>query len=322
MRAKYTMVALCVLFTLPASCAGFRIGSALESEAIRSIARQVAEAMPEQTGIKHLAVFPIEGDESEEIYSTLIAEINKKKRYTPIERQRLDKIFEEYGWQKKDIIERRVKLGMIKGVEGVLFGKVLERDTKTFKSRVRVRITFDKAQSGDILLEDIFEAEAVFKYAKEVALAAVVIAFWGVVVVLVVRRFRGRGARIDGKASHVRRETAGRMGGVMSQIRAVKTDLSSSDRQEAALAIADLEKELRVLRQHIEMGGQRKDLPSGGAGSKRVYKEDSKMKDSVSSIIEEAEELLKKVQSAGDEEIKEMAGALRQHVIGAAASYR
>jgi curli biogenesis system outer membrane secretion channel CsgG len=134
----------------------------LKAGALQKLQREVIKALPVETDIVRIAVLDFEGDNGT-VKDAITSAITEKTTFKVIEREDLDKILKEQGLQLKDIMDEktRIQLGKIKGVQGLLMGKVLNMDKGFMTYNIKVHLKLDDVEKGEIVVSKDFSVSAV-----------------------------------------------------------------------------------------------------------------------------------------------------------------
>ncbi len=127
---------------------------------VNDIAGQVVAKLPDDIHFRLIGIGPIEGDERG-LADALTAKIKAETRYKLIERKDLDKILREQGIQLSPIADDRrpVEPGKIKGVEGILMGRVAKKELSILYCSMDVFIKLDDVEGGEVVFAEHFRAQ-------------------------------------------------------------------------------------------------------------------------------------------------------------------
>lgn len=130
-------------------------------QAVDKLASEVVAALPDDIHFRLLAIPPIQADDGQ-LADALTAKIKSGTRYHLIERRDLDKLLKEQGVQLSPIADPRrpIEPGKIKGVEGLLLGRVEEASCSFLFCSLRVFIKLDNVERGDVVFARYFDAQA------------------------------------------------------------------------------------------------------------------------------------------------------------------
>jgi len=97
------------------------------------------------------------------IRDAIISTISEKTSFKIIERTDLDQILKEQGLQLKDIMDEKTMIqhGKIKGVQGLLMGRVLGMESGFMSYTIQVHLKLDDVEKGEIVFAKDFNAYAV-----------------------------------------------------------------------------------------------------------------------------------------------------------------
>jgi|GEM_PF-6970271 len=180
MRVRPWLILL-FLVLLPAGA----MADGLMDQAVRDVAAQAAAAMPRPISVRLLAVTDVDGDDGG-LVRALTEALQRDRHFILVERADLDRILKEQGLQVGDLVspDERVEPGRIRGVEGIVFGTVLEKKSWPLSAGLRVHLKFADVQSGEIYLARDFSSSLASPYRPYVLLAAAAVAVLVLIFVL------------------------------------------------------------------------------------------------------------------------------------------
>jgi len=134
----------------------------LQEEAVTEIARQAVAAVPRDIHLRLLGIGPIEGDTGR-LAEALSQAFGQEGHFVLVERPNLETLLAEHGLQVSDLVDEteRIEPGRIKGVEAILFGRVVGRRPGFLSYNTKVNLTLDDVQSGEVKFMQNFQATAV-----------------------------------------------------------------------------------------------------------------------------------------------------------------
>jgi hypothetical protein len=233
----------------PAPGAEPQPSSTLEAQ----IAAQAIAGLPVDLRLGSIAIGPIDGDGDGRLAHALTGALTKLGRFKVIERRDLDKLLEEQGVQARDWIDpkERVKFGKVKGVQGLLFGRVLERSVGWLKDSFVVQLKLDDVERGQVVFAREFTARQ-WHVGPLVVLALVVLVVL-VLILLVLGRKRTvmkkvELAEVDRKERRINTEELAKAFAELGRARGV---LQEKGFTAEAIRVKDLEAQLRTLRDRI-----------------------------------------------------------------------
>ena len=150
----------------------------LKKENIRlasaDIANQIVARLPDDIHFRLLAIGPISGD-SDSLADALTAKIKAETKYHLIERKDLDRLLEEQGIQLSPIADPRrpVEPGRIKGVEGLILGRLEVKHASFAGCSLEAFIKLDNVEGGDVVFAETFTASHVPKHTTYGAIAVI-----------------------------------------------------------------------------------------------------------------------------------------------------
>lgn len=244
------VVVACLLGGLPdASAAEEKTPPGPEQD----IANQLAAAIPADVSMGAVAIGTIEGDGDGKIAHALTGALVQLNRFKIIERRDLDKLLEEQGVQAKDWIDAkdRVKFGKVKGVQGLVFGKVVERSTGWLSDTLRVQLKLANVERGQVVLANDF-ASTQWHYGPLAVLLGVAVVLL-LVLLVVLGRKRGVTKRAELAVADQRERTINteELSKAMSELGRAQSLLYNKGLTGEAARVKDLSAQLRTLKDRI-----------------------------------------------------------------------
>lgn len=225
----------------------------LKSEAIKRLQNAIVKALPADSNIVRLAILDFEGDDGT-VKSAATSAITEKTTFKVIERADLDKILSEQGLQLKDIMDEKTRIqhGKIKGVQGILFGKVLNMDKGLMSFNIKIHLKLDDVEKGEIVVSKDISASAVSPLRNYLILGMLGI----VVILIIVTMLKKRRATVIKKTTkedvQARGDLTKEVGRAVASISEAKANLMSQGRSEAAVILKDAERDLLLLKEHVD----------------------------------------------------------------------
>ncbi|MFO8141277.1 MAG: CsgG/HfaB family protein, partial [Marinobacter sp.] len=141
----------------------------LSEEVKQEVAQKVVQALPQDVHVRSLAISEIEGDDGS-LSRLLTQKIQEHSHYILVEREELEQIIDEQGFQVSDLVspEQRVEPGQIKGVEGILFGEIVQKNGWPMQEEFKVHLRLGNVQTGEILMAQDFSASSAASYRNAV----------------------------------------------------------------------------------------------------------------------------------------------------------
>ena len=165
--------------------------SDLKPAALKKFQNEVIKTLPVESDIVRLAILDFEGDDGNgTIKNAVTSAITEKTTFKVIERADLDKILEEQGLQLKDIMDEKTRIthGKIKGVQGLLMGKVLGMQEGFMSYNIKVHLKLDDVEKGEILVSKDISVTAVAPVRKWIIYGILGIAIIVVVAIMLAKR--------------------------------------------------------------------------------------------------------------------------------------
>lgn len=161
MKKNY-LIPIVMLLILFSSLPSVLAADPLEAVAIKKLQQAVIKALPTETQMTRISVLELEGDKGT-ILNAITSAITEKTSYKVIERKDLDKILDEQGVQLRDVMDEKTRIqhGKIKGVQGLLMGKVLEMGSGFMSYSIRLHLKLDDVEKGEIVFSKDFSVTAV-----------------------------------------------------------------------------------------------------------------------------------------------------------------
>lgn len=240
-----------VLLFVPAAVAADAPAASLEQD----IARQAAEAIPADLRISTVGIGPIEGDGDGALAHALAGALARLNRFKVIERRDLDKLLQEQGVQARDWIDpkERVKFGKVKGVQGLVFGKVAGRSDGWLRATLAVQLKLDDVERGQVVMaRELVATRWHYGALGGLAVVAVVVL---VLVLMALGRTHGvkakeRLARADERARTINTQEVTK---ALGEIGRARSALYRKGLQQEAIRVKDLEVQLRSLKDRIAL---------------------------------------------------------------------
>lgn len=239
---------LIVLLVAYVAIAGFVLmRENLIGVAAQEVAAQCSQAIPRNVHTRLVAVTDIKGDDGT-LTRAITDALKADTHFQVIERNQLDTLLKEQALQISDLVsaEERIRPGMIRGVEGLVHGEIIEKTNLLAYTAYRVHLKMTGVQTGEILLSKEISSSLRSKYLLPAAagLATLVIAFFAVGAA---SKIRGNAMlSAQGREQAVRKKLTATLKATIDSLRATEHGLSmDSDKQSIAI--------LRELRANVEL---------------------------------------------------------------------
>jgi len=162
---KCWIIMVCLLFCCSVTCSADSGGNLPDSgsdawqNVVNDIAGQVVVLLPDDTHFRILGIGAIEGDDNS-LTEALSAAIKSATDFHLVERVDLDNLLKEQGIQLSPLSDPNglVEPGKIKGVEGLLMGRVIKKVKSPFYSSLQVFLKLDNVETGSVVFARNFEA--------------------------------------------------------------------------------------------------------------------------------------------------------------------
>ena len=289
-----------VLFTL--FCSIFLISATasaeadLKASAIKKLQQSVIKALPVETQIVRIAVLDFEGDDGT-VQNAVTSAIAEKTNFKVIERKDLDKILEEQGLQLKDIMDEKTRIqhGKIKGVQGLLFGKVLGMEKGFLSYTVKVHLKLDDVEKGEILFSKDFHIIVVSPVRNWLIYGVVgIIILIIVIIALTKRRATVIKTRVKEDVT-ARVDITKEIARALANISNAKTKLMGKGKTDEAVLLKDAERDLQLLKEQVDNAARGSaDMRKAGE-FRQVLNFDKGIMDSFENLTKSADRLYNKV---------------------------
>ena len=225
----------------------------LKSDAIKNLQKEVIKALPAEGNIIRIGVTDFEGDDGT-IKNAITSAITEKTSFKVIERADLDRILKEQGLQLKDIMDEKTKVrhGMIKGVQGLLIGKVQGMESGFLSYNIKVQLKLDDVEKGEIVFSKDFTVSAVSPI-KNWLIAAIIII---IILIFLVPYLKRR--NIEVKETIIKDDVKARVditrdiSRAASNIKETKSKLMDMGKTSESVMLKDAERELLLFKDKVE----------------------------------------------------------------------
>jgi len=280
----------------------------LKAEAIKRLQTSVIKALPAESDIVRVAVLDFEGDDGT-IKNAITAAITEKTTFRVIERADLDKILEEQGLQLKDIMDEKTRIthGKIKGVQGLLMGKVLDMKEGFMSYNIKVHVKLDDVEKGEIIVSQDFSASAVSPVRNWIFYGAIGI----IVILIIITMLKKRRATVVTTAIKedviARVDLTKELSKAVTNISEAKAKLMDREKTDEAVMIKDAEREMQLLKEHVDNAAR-------GSADMRKVKEFKEVLDFDTKIRSSFEELTKSADKIYDIVVSGNTGNLEKEI--------
>lgn len=287
----------------------------LKLAAIKKLQNAVVKALPDESDIARIAILDFEGDDGT-IKNAITSVITEKTTFKVIERADLDKILEEQGLQLKDIMDEQTRIthGRIKGVQGLLMGKVLSMKEGFMSYDIKVHLKLDDVEKGEIVVSKDFSASAVSPVRNWIFIGAI-----GMIVILIVITMlkKRRAAVIDTTIKEdvtVRVDLTKELGKALTNLSEAKAKLMDKGKSDEAILLKDAERELQLLKEHVDNAAR----GSADMHKAKVFKEvldfDTRIKSSFEELTKSADRIYDIVLSGNTENLEKEVAVLKRDI--------
>lgn len=294
---KKFIIAITILFCSVFLTSATALAEAdLKPAAIKKLQQSVIKALPTETQIVRIAILDFEGDDGT-IQNAITTAITEKTNFKVIERKDLDKILEEQGLQLKDIMDEKTRIqhGKIKGVQGLLFGKVLGMEKGFLSYTVKVHLKLDDVEKGEILFSKDFNIKVVSPVRNWIIYGVIgVIILVFIIVALTKRRATVIKARVKEDVT-ARVDITKEISRALTNISNAKTKLMAKGKTDEAVLLKDAERDLQLLKEQVDNAARGSaDMRKAGE-FKQVLNFDKGIMDSFENLTKSADRLYNKV---------------------------
>ena len=268
----------------------------LKPAAIKKLQQAVLKSLPSETEVIRIAVLDFEGDDGT-IQNAITSAITEKTNFKVIERKDLDKILEEQGLQLKDVMDEktRIKYGKIKGVQGLLMGKILGMQKGFLSYSLKVHLKLDDVEKGEILFSKDFNIKAVSPVRNWIIYGVIgVIILVFIIVALTKRRATVIKTRVKEDVT-ARVDITKEIARALTNISNAKTKLMAKGKTDEAVLVKDAERDLQLLKEQVDNAARGSaDMRKAGE-FKQVLNFDKSIIDSFENLTKSADRLYNKV---------------------------
>jgi hypothetical protein len=228
-------------------------GEDLKPAAIRDLQGAVVKALPTEGHILRIAVLDFDGDDGT-IKNAVISAIAEKTTYKIIERADLDQILKEQGLQLKDIMDEKTRIphGRIKGVQGLIMGKVHGMESGFMSYTIKLHLKLDDVEKGEILFSRDFTVMAVSPLRKWLIIAGVAVMVALFLLPIIMRRRVEVKERVIKEDAAARTDLAKDISKAMASLSEARARLMDKGNTDGAVLVKDAERELLLLREQVE----------------------------------------------------------------------
>ena len=280
----------------------------LKVEAIKRLQASVIKALPAESDIVRVAVLDFEGDDGT-VKNAITSAITDKTTFKVIERADLDKILEEQGLQLKDVMDEKTRIthGKIRGVQGLLMGKVLSMEKGFMSYNIKIHLKLDDVEKGEIIVSKDFSASAVSSVRNWIFYGAI-----GIIIILVaITMLKKRRATVVSTAIKedviARVDLTKELSKAVTNISEAKAKLMDKGKTHEAVMIKDAEREMQLLKEHVDNAAR-------GSADMRKVKEFKEVLDFDTKIRSSFEELTKSADNIYDIVVSGNTGNLEKEI--------
>ncbi len=300
-----------------------KLEAANNSMVVEDIASQVVAKLPDDIHFRLLAIAPIEGD-SGALVDALTSQIKENTRYHLIERGDLNTLLKEQGVQLSAIVDSRtpVEPGKIKGVEGILMGKVTQDNVSFLFGSMEVFIKLDNVEGGDVVFADSFSAHYLPPTTLYGGIAILVL------LLLAIFSMRRGKVKVERTANVVRKDssillaTQAELKKVRDNLNRVHDALVAKEMMPLSVSVRDSREEVSRLLSDMEQAPSMHPDNMDDAAVRHTMEHGKKMGGLVKNLLAESENMIQVTQSGGGEGIQASIQAFQGEMKYAANTYK
>jgi len=260
---------------------------------VSDIAGQVVALLPEDAGFRVLGIGEIEGDDNT-LAEALTAAIKSATRFHLMERADLQKLLTEQGIQLGPIMDPRsvVEPGQIKGIEGLLLGRIVKKVQTPLYSSIQVFLKLDNVETGSVVFARTFEASYIPAMTWYLG--------FGLAALFLLLLLRGRSRRRKQRflATYSEKEAAQRQA-IEAQLKKCRDNLHRAHEllgrdkgSEAAVRVREIRQEVAGLLQKLQLGPVVHPENVDQAMVRELEKQNKTMKELVDRVYAASEKIL------------------------------
>jgi hypothetical protein len=225
----------------------------LKSSALKKLQSAAIKALPAKSNYSRIAVLDFENDDGT-VRNSITSAITEKTDFKVIERSDLDKILTEQGLQLKDILDEKSRIthGKIRGVQGLLFGRVDSSEAGFMSYTIKVNMKLDDVEKGEIVVSKDLYVTAVSPVRSWLIYGVA-----GIIVLIVLLVVFGRTRKTVIKTEvladvKARVDLTKEVGRAISSISEAKAKLMEKGLTDDAVRLKDAEREMLLLKEHAD----------------------------------------------------------------------
>lgn len=289
-----------------------------------------AKALPDQADIVRVAVLDIEGDDGT-LKDTVISTMIGSSSFRVIERADLNKLLDEQGLQFKDIFDEKTKIryGKIRGVEGLLMGKVLDMKEGFMSYNLKVYLKLVDVERGEILFAQSFNIVTVSPLRQQ-AIYGAAGAILLILILIIISRLKkekerhklGKLEKVMQEGDDARVDLTTEISKACTNIAEARSKLMTKDRSKEAVLLKGVEKDLLHMKETIE-GAERGSLEMNKKNDLQgALKFDQKMMGSLKAIKKSSDRLYDLAFDGSGTDLEKAVNALQREIKETLNEYR
>jgi putative sterol carrier protein len=313
-RKNLSVVFFCFISLFLFSVSAFAAED-LKNQAIKNFQRALVKVLPVEGNIVRITVLDLEGDDGT-IRNAVVSAITEKTSFKVIERADLDKILTEQGLQLKDIMDEktRIRHGKIKGVQGLLMGKVDAAGSSFLSYSMKVHLKLDDVEKGEIVFSKDFDVAAVSPWRNGLFIGIVVIILGFIALIILIRGKTKVKENVITEDVKTRVNLAKEISKVLTDISEAKSKATDKGNNKTATMLKDLERDALVLKELVENAARGSTAMRSKGELKGTLEFDREFRESLETLTRASGLLYDKVIADGTDNIEKDVNTLHRSI--------
>ncbi len=277
----------------------------LKSEALSKLQQATIKVLSSPKNVVRIAVLDFEGDDGT-VKSAITSIISQKTSFKIMERSDLDKILAEQGLQLKDVMDEKTRIqhGKLKGVQALLFGRVITAEQGFMSYTVRTSIKLDDVEKGQIIFAGTVEGKAVSPIRNLLGFsAAAAIIVLCILVVLGYRRKKQMSAAVT-KDLSARVDITREIDKAITNIASARSQLNLRNQTATAVRLNSVEGDLMHAKQVVQTSARESVLKKDVKDYNTVAEFDARIKNLFKDLAESSQKIYDIAASHGSDNIE------------------
>jgi hypothetical protein len=219
--------------------------------------------------------------------------VAQKTSFKVIERADLDVILKEQGLQLKDVMDEKTRIqhGKLKGVQGLLMGRVLGMESGFMSCTIRVHLKLDDVEKGEIVFAKDFNVTAVSPLRNWLFVGA------GLLLAIIIGAALWSRRRVVVQENKIQEDVTERIdlgrgvGRALSTLSEARAKLMDQGKSDAAAALKDAERNLLALKEQIENAARGDAAMRGKDELKEALEFDRRFQETAEGLARSADDL-------------------------------